>query len=81
MNLIQYLDQDLHDNSLDVLLGLSPSISSFSSESEPEYDFGSAGKNSETYDWIWQDDNSDLDSSSKELDNQIVDMKHARADQ
>lgn len=32
MNLIQHLDQDLYDNGLDVLLGLSPSLSSLSSE-------------------------------------------------
>jgi len=31
MNLIEYLDQDLHENSLDVILGLSPSISTISS--------------------------------------------------
>lgn len=30
MNLIEYLDQDLHDNSLDVILGLSPIVSSMS---------------------------------------------------
>lgn len=34
MNLIQHLDQDLYDNGLDVLLGLSPSLSSLSSELE-----------------------------------------------
>lgn len=40
MNLIQYLDQDLHENRLDVILGLSPITSSISCESEPSYDYG-----------------------------------------
>ncbi len=57
MNLIHCLDQDLHENSLDVILGLGSSNSSYSADYEREYDFGSGSKNCETYAWIWQDDN------------------------
>lgn len=81
MNLIEYLDQDLHENSLDVLLGLSPTASSIGSDSEPQYDFGSGSKNCETYQWIWQDDNSDLDGGSTCEDLEICEMKEARSDQ
>jgi hypothetical protein len=45
-----------------MILGLSPVTSEMSSESEPEYNFGSNDKNCETFEWIWQDDNSELDT-------------------
>lgn len=59
MNDLLQFEDDCFENSLEHILGLTPSKSSSSDDCEHLYDYGTGQEISETYKWAWVDNHNE----------------------